>query len=67
MTPAVNELHATLRLLSIDDGIALIAAQIPKQGYDVVKTNPGVYAWVMENKAVLEQRAKLGGMSAKVH
>lgn len=68
LTPPVNDLHATLRLLNVDDAIALVAAQIPTRGYDVVRTDPGVYAWVMENKPVLEQRAKLGGLgSAKVH
>lgn len=58
--PAVNGLHATLRLLSIEDVIALIAAQIPTQGYDVVKNNPGVYAWAKENavelKAIADHR-----------
>lgn len=58
----VNELHAVLRKLSVDDAIALIAAQIPKRGYDVVKTDPGIYAWVMENAKVLAPRAKLGGL-----
>lgn len=61
----VNELHAVLRKLGIDDAIALIAAQIPTRGHDIVKSDPGVYAWVMENRAVLSQRAKLGGMSGR--
>lgn len=60
--PPVNELHAVLRKCTIDGGIALIAAQIPTRGHDKVKADPGVYAWVMENRAVLSQRAKLGGM-----
>jgi hypothetical protein len=63
ITPAVNELHAVLRKLSIDDAIAFVAAQIPSRGYDVVKNDPGVYAWVMENRATLEPRAKLGGLN----
>lgn len=58
----VNELHSVLRLLSVDDAIALIAAQIPKRGYDVVKNDPGIVAWTMENRAVLEPRSKMGGL-----
>jgi hypothetical protein len=58
----VNELHAVLRKLSVADAIALIAAQIPKRGHDVVKNDPGVYAWVMENAKVLAPIARKGGL-----
>lgn len=64
-TPPVNELHAVLRQLSVDDAIALIAAQIPKRGHDIVKNDPGVYAWVMENRATLSTIAKLGGLNGR--
>lgn len=62
MTPAVNELHAVLRKLSVEDAIALIAAQIPTRGHDVVKRDPGVYAWVMENVKVLGPMSRTGGL-----
>lgn len=62
MTPPVNELHAVLRLLSLDDAIALVAAQIPKRGADVVKQDPGIYEWARENRVELSKRANTGGL-----
>lgn len=62
MTLPVNELHATLRQSDVHDGITLIWVEINKRGYDVVKRDPGVQAWVMENRQVLGERARTGGL-----
>lgn len=63
-TPAANEFHAVLRKQSIEEGIRLIRSQIQQRGYEITKADPGVQAWVMENKFVLSQMARMGGMSA---
>ena len=62
MTEPVNELHATLRQSDVHDGIALLWVEINKRGYDVVKADPGVQAWVMENKDALSPMARTGGL-----
>lgn len=62
MTPPVNEFHAKLRDGNVHDGILLIKFEINVRGYDVVKSDPGVQAWVMENRSVLEPMARQGGL-----
>lgn len=63
MTPPVNQFHEALRRLCLEDAITVIRVEITKRGYDVVKNDPGVYAWVMENRAALAPLANKGGLS----
>lgn len=58
MTDPVNQLHHTLRVLSQEDAtlqraISWVHHLIGLRGYDTVKADPGMEAWVMENKHTL--------------
>lgn len=61
--PAVNQFHQALRVLTLEDptcerAIALGNEAIRLRGYKAVKDDPGMYAWVMENEAVLRERIR---------
>lgn len=62
MAPPVNELHAALRRLPLQDAINYVHNEIALRGHDAVKRDPGVQAWVMENQQVLGERARTGGL-----
>lgn len=65
--PAVNQLHHELRVLTTGQGIhaaiARVFLEIEQHGHGAVKADPGVHAWVMENRSALEPIARLKGLS----
>lgn len=60
MTPSVNQLHTILRAMPLDEAIKHVRIEIKMRGYDVVKADPGIRAWVEENHVHLGLRARLG-------
>lgn len=57
MSEPVNQLHRTLRVLSLQDlqsAIAFAQKVISIQGYDTIAADPGMRAWVEENKPALK-------------
>ncbi len=55
VTEPVNQLHKTLRTLTEQDpscerAIAWASSVIQLRGYDTVRSDPGMVAWVMENE-----------------
>lgn len=55
----VNQLHRTLRILTEQDpscqrAVAWLANLITTQGHEALRKDPGMQAWVMENKHVLK-------------
>lgn len=49
-----NELHALLRNLTLEAAIEYLRGEIVVRGYAVVKADPGVVAWIMENAGALK-------------
>lgn len=62
MTPPVNTLHQRLRELPLQAAIDHVRNEIILHGHETVKADPGVYAWVMENRSVLTRLARTGGL-----
>jgi hypothetical protein len=63
--PPVNDLHKALRIHTEQDptcetALAFAQGVINVRGYDAVKSDPGMYAWIMENSKVLRPRAMRG-------
>ena len=58
VTEPVNDLHKVLRTLSatnptLDQPIQLVFGAIKQHGYNAIRNDPGVRAWVSENRAAL--------------
>lgn len=59
-TEPVNQLHRTLRQLTVTDptcqqSVAWVFNLIKHFGYQQIRSDPGIVAWVMENEHVLKQ------------
>lgn len=59
MTEPVNQFHKTLRVLTDEDpslqrAITWVHQMIGLKGYDSVRNDPGMFAWVIENEVLLK-------------